>query len=99
MAEFFTRSRTEFWLVQMQSQRMVEQLGNDSLPPLLRQEIATFVSRLNQCVYCSASHSADIDVLGGDAVAIEQAVSSLDSAPVDDKRRDGAMTNSNPQSM
>jgi uncharacterized peroxidase-related enzyme len=88
MAEFFTRSRTEFWLVQMQSQRMVEQLGNDSLPPLLRQEIATFVSRLNQCVYCSASHSADIDVLGGDAVAIEQAVSSLDSAPVDDKRRE-----------
>jgi uncharacterized peroxidase-related enzyme len=88
MAEFFTRSRTEFWLVQMQSQRMVEQLGNDSLPPLLRQQIATFVSRLNQCVYCSASHSADIDVLGGDPLEIEQAVSDLDAAPIDDKHRE-----------
>jgi uncharacterized peroxidase-related enzyme len=67
---------------------MVEQLGNDSLPPLLRQQIATFVSRLNQCVYCSASHSADIDVLGGDPLAIEQAVSDLDAAPVDDKLRE-----------
>jgi uncharacterized peroxidase-related enzyme len=88
VAEFFARSRTEFWLVQMQSQRMVEQLGNDSLPPLLRQQIATFVSRLNQCVYCSASHSADVDVLGGDALAIEQAILDLDAAPVDDKQRE-----------
>ena len=88
MADFFTKSRTEFWLVQMQSQRMVEQLGNDSLPPLLRQQIATFVSRLNQCVYCSASHSADVDILGGDALAIEQAVSNLDAAPIDDKDRE-----------
>ena len=88
MADFFTKSRTEFWLVQMQSQRMVEQLGNDSLPPLLRQQISTFVSRLNQCVYCSASHSADVDILGGDALAIEQAVSNLDAAPIDDKDRE-----------
>ena len=36
MAEFFAKSRTEFWLAQMQTQRMVEQLGNDPLPPLLR---------------------------------------------------------------
>jgi len=88
MADFFTKSRTEFWLVQMHSQRMVEQLGNDSLPPLLRQQIATYVSRLNQCVYCSASHSADVDILGGDPLAIEQAVSDLDAAPIDDKQRE-----------
>lgn len=88
MADFFSKSRTEFWLAQMQSQRMVEQLGNDSLPPLLRQQIATFVSRLNQCVYCSASHSADVDILGGDPLAIEQAVSDLDAAPLDDKNRE-----------
>lgn len=88
MADFFTKSRPEFWLVQMQSQRMVEQLGNDSLPPLLRQQIATFVSRLNHCVYCSASHSADVDILGGDPLAIEQAVSDLDAAPIDDKQRE-----------
>lgn len=88
MADFFSKSRSEFWLAQLQTQRMVEQLGNDSLPPLLRQQIATFVSRLNQCVYCSASHSADVDILGGDPLAIEQAVSDLDAAPVDDKYRE-----------
>jgi uncharacterized peroxidase-related enzyme len=88
MADFFSKSRTEFWLAQMQTQRMMENLGVDPLPPLLRQQIATYVSRLNQCVYCSASHSADIDVLGGDALAIEQAVSDLDAAPVDEKIRE-----------
>jgi uncharacterized peroxidase-related enzyme len=88
MADFFTKSRTEFWLVQMQSQRMVEELGNDTLPSLLRQQIATFVSRLNRCVYCSASHSADVDILGGDPLVIEQAVADLDAAPLDDKERE-----------
>lgn len=88
MADFFTKSRTEFWLAQMQTQRMMEQMGKEPLPPLLRQQIATFVSRLNQCVYCSASHSADVDVLGGDGLAIEQAILDLDAAPVDDKQRE-----------
>jgi uncharacterized peroxidase-related enzyme len=88
MADFFSKSRTEFWLAQMQTQRMMEQLGNDPLPPLLRQQIATYVSRLNRCVYCSASHAADVDILGGDAVVIEQAVSDLDTAPLDEKQRE-----------
>jgi uncharacterized peroxidase-related enzyme len=85
MADFFTKSRTEFWLAQMQMQRMQEQLGNDPLPPLLRQQIATFVSRLNQCVYCSVSHSADVEILGGDVDAIKLAAADLDAAPLDDK--------------
>lgn len=88
MADFFAKSRTEFWLVQMQSQRMVEQLGNDRLPPLTRQQIATFVSGLNRCVYCSASHSADVDILGGDPLVIEQALADLEAAPLDDKDRE-----------
>ena len=87
MAEFFTKSRTEFWLAQMQTQRMVEQLGTDPLPPLLRQEIATFVSHLNQCVYCSVSHSADVDLLGGDVDAIAEAAVDLDAAPLDEMTR------------
>ncbi len=87
MADFFTRSRTEFWLAQMQTQRMVDQLGEDPLPPLLRQEIATFVSRLNQCVYCSASHSADVEILGGDVDAIAQAAIDVDAASLDEKTR------------
>jgi len=87
MADFFANSRTEFWLAQMQAQRMVEQLGNDPLPPLLRQQIATFVSRLNQCVYCSASHSADVEILGGDVDAIAQAAIDLDAASLDEKTR------------
>jgi len=87
MAEFFTKSRTEFWLAQIQTQQMVEQLGTDPLPPLLRQEIATFVSRLNQCVYCSVSHSADVEILGGDVDAIAEAAVDLDAAPLDEKTR------------
>ncbi len=87
MADFFAKSRTEFWLAQMQTQRMVEQLGEDTLPPLLRQQIATFVSRLNQCVYCSASHSADVEILGGDVDAIAQAAVDLDTASLDEKTR------------
>ena len=85
MADFFTKSRTEFWLAQMQTQRMHEQLGNEPLPPLLRQQIATFVSRLNQCVYCSVSHSADVEILGGDVDAIKQAAADLEAAPLDEK--------------
>lgn len=87
MAEFFTKSRTEFWLAQMLTQRMVEQQGKDPLPPLLRQEIATFVSHLNHCTYCTASHSADVEILGGDPNAIGQAAVDLDAAPLDDKMR------------
>ena len=87
MADFFTKSRTEFWMAQMLIQRMQEQLGNDPLPPLLRQEIATFVSHLNHCVYCSASHSADVEILGGDVEAIAQAAIDLDTAPLDSKMR------------
>lgn len=87
MADFFTKSRTEFWLAQMQTQKMMEQLDKDPLPPLLRQQIATFVSRLNQCVYCSASHSADVEILGGDVDAVAQAAVDLDAASVDEKTR------------
>jgi len=87
MADFFTRSRTEFWLAQMQTQRMQEQLGKDPLPTLLRQQIATYVSRLNECVYCSASHSADVEILGGDVDAIADAAVDLDTASLDDKTR------------
>jgi uncharacterized peroxidase-related enzyme len=87
MAHFFTKSRTEFWLAQMLTQRMVEQIGNDPLPPLLRQQIATFVSHLNHCVYCSASHSADVEILGGDPDAIGKAAADLDAAPLDEKMR------------
>lgn len=88
MADFFSKSRTEFWLANMQTQKMMEQLGNDPLPPLLRQQIATYVSRLNQCVYCSASHSCDVEILGGDVDAIDQAVSNLNTAALDDKTRE-----------
>jgi uncharacterized peroxidase-related enzyme len=88
MADFFAKSRTEFWLANMQTQKMMEQLGNDPLPPLLRQQIATYVSRLNQCVYCSASHSCDVEILGGDVDAIDQAVSNLNTAALDDKTRE-----------
>lgn len=87
MADFFSKSRTEFWLAQIQTQRMMEQLGNDPLSPLLRQQIATFVSRLNQCVYCSVSHSADVEILGGDVDAIAEAAVDLDAAPLDEKTR------------
>ena len=87
MAHFFSKSRTEFWLAQMLTQRMVEETGNDPLPPLLRQEIATFVSRLNHCTYCTASHSADVEILGGDVEAMAQAAADLDTAPLDEKMR------------
>lgn len=87
MAEFFTKSRTEFWLAQMLTQRMVEEIADDPLPPLLRQEIATFVSHLNHCIYCSASHSADVEILGGDVDAVSRAAADLGTAPVDGKKR------------
>lgn len=87
MAEFFTKSRTEFWLAQMQIQRLAEDAGEDPLPMLVRQQVATFVSHLNRCAYCSASHSCDIEILGGDADAIELAAVDLEAAPVDDKMR------------
>lgn len=87
MVHFFTKSRTEFWLAQMLTQRMVEEMGKDPLTPLLRQEIATFVSHLNHCTYCSASHSADVEVLGGDVDAVAQAAGDLGTAPFDDRKR------------
>lgn len=87
MAHFFARSRTEFWLAQMLTQRMMEDKGDDPLSPLLRQEIATFVSRLNLCTYCTASHSADVEILGGDADTIAQAAADLNAAPLDAKKR------------
>jgi uncharacterized peroxidase-related enzyme len=87
MAHFFTKSRTEFWLVQLLTQRMMEQMGNDPLAPLLRQEIATFVSHLNHCVYCSASHPADVEILGGDVDAVVKAAIALRTAPLNDKKR------------
>lgn len=87
MAHLFTRSRTEFWLAQMLTQRMVEQMGVDPLPPLMRQEIATFVSHLNHCTYCTASHSADVEILGGDVAAISAAARNLRNAPFDAKKR------------
>ncbi len=88
MADFFHKSRPEFWLANMQNQKMMEQLGKDPLPALLRQQIATYVSRLNECVYCSSSHACDVEILGGDVDAIDQAVRNLDTAELDDKMRE-----------
>ena len=88
MPDFFSQSRPEFWLANIQNQKMVEQLGLDPLPPLLCQQIATYVSHLNECVYCSSSHACDIEILGGDVDAIDQAVRNLDTAQLDDKTRE-----------
>lgn len=88
MADFFSKSRPEFWLANIQNQKMMQRLGADPLPQLLRQQIATYVSRLNECVYCTSSHACDVEILGGDVDAIEQAVCNLNTAQLDDKTRE-----------
>jgi uncharacterized peroxidase-related enzyme len=48
--------------------------GNNSLTPAERELIAAYVSRLNNCTFCSESHTAAARCLSGDAEAIDIAL-------------------------
>ena len=50
-----------------------------------RELIATFVSVLNGCDYCHASHGATMAALGMDAGIIDQLVEDIDTADVPDR--------------
>jgi uncharacterized peroxidase-related enzyme len=62
--------------------------GPHSLEPGERELIAAYVSGLNDCKYCYASHSASATAqLDADATLIDQVLDDLDSAPVSAKLR------------
>jgi uncharacterized peroxidase-related enzyme len=62
--------------------------GPHSLTPGERELIAAYVSGLNDCTFCYASHSASATAqLDADISLVDQAVDDLDSAPVSAKLR------------
>lgn len=88
MADFFLKSRAIYWLTTMLSRGHVNHTIDEPLTPLTREQIAAYVSRLNNCSYCSLSHGCDVSILGGDVDLIDQAIVDLDVAPLDDKLRE-----------
>ncbi|MBC6456689.1 carboxymuconolactone decarboxylase family protein [Actinomadura sp. HBU206391] len=62
--------------------------GPHSLTPGERELIAAYVSGLNECDFCYASHSASATAqLDSDPTLVDQVVGDLDSAPVSAKLR------------
>jgi uncharacterized peroxidase-related enzyme len=62
--------------------------GAHSLTPGERELIAAYVSGLNDCAFCYASHSASaVAQLDADTPLIDQVLGDLDSAPVSAKLR------------
>ncbi|HEV7934564.1 MAG TPA: peroxidase-related enzyme [Actinomadura sp.] len=62
--------------------------GPHSLTPGERELIAAYVSGLNDCTFCYASHSASATAqLDADMPLVDQVVDDLDSAPVSAKLR------------
>ena len=62
--------------------------GGNSLSRGERELIAAYVSRLNECVYCTNSHSATAAAqLAGGTAQVEQTLADLGTAPVSDKLR------------
>ena len=58
-----------------------------SLPERERQIIYAYVSKLNGCEYCFGGHNALAESYGAPADLVEQLVSDIDRAPVDDSLR------------
>lgn len=87
MIDFFSRSRPAYWLTTLRTRGALAGHVDEPLPALVQEQIATFVSRLNHCSYCTRSHGCDVEVLGGELAAIEAAAADLDSAPLDEKLR------------
>jgi uncharacterized peroxidase-related enzyme len=62
--------------------------GPHSLPPGERELIAAYVSGLNDCTFCRASHSASATAqLDADTTLVDRILDDLDSAPVSAKLR------------
>lgn len=62
--------------------------GPSSLTPAERELIAAFVSRRNECVFCSNSHAAVSRYhYGDDASIVDQVLDDLETAPVSEKMR------------
>src|ERR1700722_16186210 len=60
----------------------------NSLPPGERELIAAYVSGLNECVFCSSSHSAFAAAqLETGMTLVQQVRGDLDSAPISEKLR------------
>ncbi|MFQ5661055.1 MAG: carboxymuconolactone decarboxylase family protein [Gammaproteobacteria bacterium] len=86
--DFFANSRTLYWLTTLLSRRAIDHAIDDPLTPLLKEQIAAYISRLNHCSYCSLSHGCDVKVLGAEVGPIDEAVADLEQAPLDDKLRE-----------
>jgi len=52
-----------------------------------RELIATYVSALNACTFCTGAHRAYAEVFGIDGALIDALIADVDSAPVDDRLR------------
>ncbi len=52
-----------------------------------RELIATYVSALNACTFCTGAHRAYAEVFGIDGALIDALIEDFDSAPVDEKLR------------
>src|SRR6056297_3996074 len=52
-----------------------------------RELIATYVSALNACTFCTGAHRAYAEVFGIDAGLIDALIEDVESAPVDDRLR------------
>ena len=62
--------------------------GPSSLTPAERELIAAFVSRRNECVFCSSSHAAVSRYhYGTNAAIVDQVLEDMESAPVSGKMR------------
>lgn len=62
--------------------------GPSSLTPAERELIAAFVSRRNECVFCSSSHAAVSRYHYGDeAAVVDQVLEDMETAPISGKMR------------
>lgn len=61
--------------------------GDGALSIGERELIATYVSALNACTFCTGSHRVYAEVFGIDGAVIDALVADPDTAPVDDRLR------------
>lgn len=69
---------------------MSQQLLRDapsSLTAAERELIGTFVSKLNQCSYCTEVHNSAVSAYGLDPLLVSKLASDFDAAPVSEKLR------------
>lgn len=58
-----------------------------SISPGLRELVAAYTSRLNNCAFCTKAHAAAASELLGSEEAVEQVLANPESSPLDEKEK------------